>query len=618
MGPDQSRYRGETAVSETISPGIGRALDLDPNSPSPRFALALSHLQRKAYQDAATELDAILAASPDHAYAHLNLGVALIGLGRREEAIAHHRRAVELVPNDAVPLMALAVVLRDSGERDIACRYLAHAVRLGPHLAEVHFEFGRTLAALNRPDEAVIAFRQALALRPEMIGALLALGDVSQQLQQFEEAERCYEQAFAFAPKSTAPIVGLGHVFLAQGQFDKARVCFSRALELQPDLAAAYFGLALCEQHRGRLAEAARWHQRVIALEPAHCDANYNLAMIRKFRAGDAEIQSLRQLLAMPGLPLAHRATLSIAMGKICNDIGEFDEAFGYFKNGNELRKRHHPQPYDPRTFTAEIDNAIATFTKDFFLAKGRIGSESELPVFVVGVVRSGTTLVEQILASHSQIRGRGELDYLRQIVITLSARLSTAEPYPACLKVLSGPIAKDLAEEYLARLENSAPQPARSIDKRPGNFLRLGLIALLFPRARIIHCVRDPIDTCLSSYFLGHRYAPFANDLNDLGRYYRDYQRLMSHYRSVLPNQILDVPYEALVDDQAGWTRKLIDFLGLPWEDRCLAFHETERPISTPSFWQVRQPIYRSSVGRWRHYKKHLEPLFAALRSQA
>jgi len=257
----------------------------------------------------------------------------------------------------------------------------------------------------------------------------------------------------------------------------------------------------------------------------------------------------------------------------------------------------------------------IATFGAEFFARTDRAGSQSELPVFIVGMPRSGTTLVEQILASHPMVHGAGELDYMRRIMQTLPERLGVQRPIPECAANIDTALAERIAEEHLQHLREHSASALRITDKTPSNFLRLGLIALLFPKARIIHCQRDPLDTCLSCYFLrfGQGQA-FAYDLDDLGRYYRDCARLMEHWRRVLPSPLLEVPYEALVADQEGWSRRLIAFLGLDWDDRCLAFYRSERQVKTASVWQVRQPVYASSIGRWRRYAKHLGPLFAAL----
>ncbi len=300
-------------------------------------------------------------------------------------------------------------------------------------------------------------------------------------------------------------------------------------------------------------------------------------------------------------------------MAKLHDEGGDYDEAFHCFRAGNDLRKAGHR--YQPEEESLFVDRLMASFNKELFGEKERIGNRSERPVFIVGMPRSGTTLVEQILASHPQVHGHGELEEMAELVRGLSERLGSRQPYPECVKTLDEITAGSLAEAHLAQLERHGCGVVRSIDKMPHNFLHLGLIALLFPRARLIHCLRDPLDTCLSCYFqdFGSRHR-FSCDLEQLGRCYRNYQRLMAHWHATLPRPILDVPYEGLVHDQELWCRKLIDFLGLPWDERCLTYYKTERPVLTSSAWQVRQPIYTSSVGRWRHYAKHLGPLFSSL----
>ena len=300
------------------------------------------------------------------------------------------------------------------------------------------------------------------------------------------------------------------------------------------------------------------------------------------------------------------------------DDAGDYDVAFGHYKAGNDLKKA--ASLYQADATSTYVDRVIATFGTEFFARMDRAGSQPELPVFIVGMPRSGTTLVEQILASHPQVHGAGELDYMRQITQALPERLAPdsvggQQTFPECAAKIDTALAERIAEEHLQHLREHSASALRITDKTPSNFLRLGLIALLFPKARIIHCQRDPLDTCLSCYFLrfGQGQA-FAYDLDDLGRYYRDYARLMEHWRRVLPSPLLEVPYEALVADQEGWSRRLIAFLGLDWDDRCLAFYRSERQVKTASVWQVRQPVYASSIGRWRRYAKHLGPLFAAL----
>jgi hypothetical protein len=269
---------------------------------------------------------------------------------------------------------------------------------------------------------------------------------------------------------------------------------------------------------------------------------------------------------------------------------------------------------FDPCAHQAGVDQLIRTFDAVYFRRVRGFGISSELPLFIVGMPRSGTTLVEQIVASHPQVFGAGELRDVERIALSLAAHLGNDVGYPSCLAKAPAEAVRAMAERHLHRLTALAGGSVRIVDKMPTNYLHLGLIATLFPQARIIHCRRGPLDTCVSCYFSYFRGLPFAWDLEELGRYHRSYDSLMAHWKAVLPLPVLDVSYEELVDNQEAISRRLMEFCGLDWDERCLAFHETPRPVHTASTMQVRQPIYKSSVGRWRRYEAHLQPLVRAL----
>jgi tetratricopeptide (TPR) repeat protein len=589
-----------------------RALALEPGLPLARFGLGLALLAQKAYPAAAKELEAAVNARPSHSDAHLNLGIALTELGRIDQAVVHCRRAVALSPEYSGGHLRLGIALRAKAELQEAYRHLARAVELDPKLAEAHYQLGLTYHALKLPDDALRELKHTLVLQPEMVEALEELGGVLRELQRFDEALACYERALALAPQSSSLHRGIARVLYFDGRFAASRASYARALELEPDSAQDYVEIGSTYQSEGRFEEAIVCQEKAISVQPDNAEAHYRLAMMRPRDNPEARIRQLEEVLALDGLEVEHRVALHFALAKMYDAAGNHDAAFRCFKAGNDLRRLQ--RPYRAGEYTAFVDRVIAAFGKQIFADKKGIGSDSDRPVFVVGMMRSGTSLVEQILASHPQVHGHGELEFLREIVRTLPERLSTGEPYPECVASLDAMTARSLAEGHLARLERDAGQAIRSIDKMPHNFARLGLLTLLFPRAKFIHCMRDPLDVCLSCYFQYDIIAPFAHDLESLGRFYRDYERLMEHWRNTLPSQILDVPYEALVSDREDWARKLLEFLGLPWDQRCLSFYETQRAVFTPSSWQVRQPIYTSSVGRWRHYEKHLGPLFDGL----
>ncbi len=601
----------ETARPAEAARAFRRSLALEPGSALAHFGLGAALIAEKAYAAAAKELQVAAKALPNHADTHLNLAIALAELGHIDEAVAHCRRAVALNPGHPFPHLRLGLVLRAKGEPAAAQRSIVRAIEL----ADAHYQRAITASGLQRPqgDAMPAPCEQTFTPEPPVVETLKQVGGLLYDLEQFDDAIGCYERGLALAPGNPALHHAIGRTRHLQGQFEEARAAFARALELQPDNAANYTKIGRTYEAEGRFEEAIAWQEKALARQPDNAEAHYSLAMMRSAGTREARVEQLAQILARGGLDTDRRASANFALAKLCDEGGDYDLAFRYVKEANDLRKAGHRYLADERS--AFVDRLITSFGKQLFEPKENIGSRSERPVFIVGMPRSGTTLVEQILASHPQAHGHGELEQMNELARGLGERLGHRQAYPECVAGLDEVTAERVAEEHLDQLDRDGGRAARSIDKMPHNFNHLGLIALLFPRARLIHCLRDPRDTCLSCYFqdFGPR-QPFTCDFDHLARYYRDYQRLMAHWHAVLPIPILDVPYEALVGDQEGWSRKLIDFVGLDWDDRCLVFHQTERPVFTSSAWQVRQPLYNSSIGRWRHYEKHLEPLFQAL----
>ena len=342
------------------------------------------------------------------------------------------------------------------------------------------------------------------------------------------------------------------------------------------------------------------------------------LAAAGAYQFPEEEQGRLRELAARPDLPIDDSCRLHFALAQLLDRSGAYDEAFAHFRRANDLRKevdRRCGNVHDPAAQAVYTDRQLAWFTPEYFQRVRGFGSESELPVFVVGMMRSGTSLAEQIIASHPRVHGAGELRDISHLVGTLAQRLGGVSEYPHCLAQLDAAMTRALADEYLQRLRELGGNAIQVVDKFPTNFLYLGLIATLFPRARIIHCRRDPVDTCLSCYFQNFgEPLPFKLDLAHLGHYYREYERLMAHWVRVSPVPIFELCYEELTADQEAVSRRLLAFCGLDWDEQCLRFNETARAVQTASALQVRRPMYRTSVGRSRHYAAHLQPLLQAL----
>jgi len=546
-----------------------RALESKPNDAQVLCNLGNALRQLGQFREAIGYSQRAIALEPGLSMAHNNLGLALAGLGRWREAVASYRRALYLSPHYIEALNNLGNALRDLGDHREALSLHRKAVELDPRRADSHCNLGNVLFDLRHLDEAAGSFRRALALRAEYPQALLGLAMVLRIQGHTSEAEASCRAVLAIDPQHVEASVLLGELCADRGQFAQAQQHFERALEIDPGLPSAYCGLVT--------------HRKVACTDPAW-------------------VQGVQALLAKP-LPLEHEINLRYALGKYFDDLRHFDEAFGNYRQANELARRYGRQ-HDRLKLTQRVDRIIASFDAQFMLQCQGSASVSELPVLIVGMPRSGTSLTEQILASHPSVFGAGEIGFWNGAFNSLEAAGAKGES--------AASLTAGIAAEYLGRLTALSAGSLRVSDKRPANFLYAGLIHAVFPRARIIHMQRHPVDTCLSIYFQNFfNIGPYAHDFDNLVHYYREYVRVTDHWRAVLPaSALLEVPYEALIADQEAWTRRMLDFIGLPWDPRCLDFHETERVVTTASRWQVRQKISRASAGRWRNYEPYLGPL--------
>jgi tetratricopeptide (TPR) repeat protein len=577
---------------------IRQALDL--HGPEPLFHTNLSaaYLAAARLADAADHARQAIRLKPDLPDAHNNLGVALRRLGKLEEAEIAFSDAVRLDPRHVDARTNLGAALQQQGNLTGALVHLEEAIRLAPASAQAHNDLGGTLIAVRRPETALDHLRRAILLKPDFADAHNNLGVALRNTNQFGDSLESFRTAVRLKPAYTRARINLAHALQLLGRIDEALAEYQEVLRLEPDNALALNYLS-------------------------------NLAAHGYVRLSQDQKRLLEELAARPDLPTEDLCRLHFALARLSDKAGAYDEAFVHCARGNELRKefdRRRGQVFDPALHRDLVDRLIATFTPAYFERVAGFGIESDLPIFVVGMMRSGTTLVEQILASHPHVHGAGELPDVEALIARLvnggSKQQSLAPPssqpraaYPNCLAGLDAATARTLAEDYIERLRRQGGAAARVVDKLPANHLHLGLIATLLPRARIIHCRRDALDTCLSCYFQNFTDPhPFAFDLGQLGQYYREYERLMARWAKVLPVPIFDLPYESLTADQEAVSRRLLAFCGLEWDDRCLHFHETNRPIRTASALQVRQPMYRTSVGRWKHYAAHLKPLLEAL----
>jgi tetratricopeptide (TPR) repeat protein len=578
---------------------------------------------------------------PGDAEAQGNLGAALCDLGRWSEALPSLRRALAIDPGSVQAAADAGNALFMSGHAEEALACYRRVIELDPRSADAHNNLGLCLASLGRREQAVAHYEQALALEPRHTEALDNLGMTWRELGERRRAEALHRRALEIDPRRARSHHGIGSAQLERGRLDDAAASFRQALAVEPGHVAAHLGLAATLRQQRRVAEAqticekalalaprsaeARWllgelrsdlgtfpeaqelYRQAIDIDPTFPSAFSSMALQRKMTAADAPWQAGVESLLARGPPLAHAIGLRYALGKYFDDLGRHDEAFAHYRTANELTKRYG-RVYDADKLVRRIDALIATFDARFVRAPPRAASPSasasERPVFVLGMPRSGTSLAEQILAAHPAVFGAGEVSFWEDAIAAHESHGWTGEAGATAISAI--------AAEYLARTAQAPEGTLRVVDKMPANFLYAGLIHAVFPRARIIHLRRHPLDTCLSIYFQNFlNAAAYCNDLGHLAHYYREYVRITDHWRAVLPaTAFLEVPYEGLVADQERWTRRMLEFIDLPWDPTCLEFHRSQRVVITASKWQVRQSINSASVGRWRNYRRHIGPL--------
>ena len=507
------------------------------------------------------------------------------------------------VPQKTDDLVRRAKKAFDSGAYDVALKINQGLVHRDPANAAALNDLGATLCKVGEYLEGERRFRQALSLNPNYAEASCNLGNVLRWIGSMEESEVYLRRALKLKPNYREARTSLGLTLAYLGRLRDARARFDKVLKTAPREIEALFGLGLIAKLEGRFSEAEALFKRVLEYRPKAAGALAALATLRRMTPADSDWLQEAKALINAGVNLLEEADLRFAIGKFHDDLGEFDEAFRSFNAANTILRTVAPR-YDRKDRDEFIEKMLQHYSKDVIAAVDGGTSSSARPLFVLGMPRSGTSLTEQILASHPSIYGAGELEFWNASVGSRKSEVREG--------LLSRAARDELAKDYLRALQARAGDELRVIDKTPINSDYMGIIYSVFPNARFIYMERDPIDVCLSCYFQQFVASKsFAMDLSDLAHYYKGHRQLFNHWRSILPEQsILVVPYAELVRDQEKWTRKILEFIGLEWDVRCLSFHDTERAVVTASAWQVRQRIYTGSVGRSLAYKKHLGPL--------
>ena len=585
-----------------------------------------------------------LSEEPNYAKGHEELGRALMQQGRGDEAIASLREALRIDPKLQSAQLALVGALGEAGRDEEAEAAMQAYLRADPSRERLAKAAEHQRA--GRLEEAEAVYRDILRQDPRNLEALRLLALIAMHAEQYGQAEQLLkraveiapdflaawidlaraqlerldlaaarssiERAALMAPRSVPVLVNLANIQARSGEHRAAIETFRRAAGLNPRAPGPWLGLGNALKTIGEQAEAIAAYRQAAELRPEHSEAWWSLSNLKTFRFDDAEVAAMEQQLAAAAMPEA-RVQLSFALGKAYEDRGDYTRAFALFEQGNRIRRSI--EHYDPVQTEVINERIRRVFDGELLARMSDVGYPDPAPVFVVGLPRSGSTLIEQILSSHSQVDGTHELPELGRLIQQFGRDRQDRNPYPEALRALDAEGWRDLGRSYIDRTERYRGAAPRFVDKNPNNFANIGLIAIALPNARIVNARRHPLDTCLSCYKqLFARGQPFTYDLAELGEYYLEYEKMMAHWHSVLPGRILDVRYEDMVADQAGQTRRLLAHCGLTWEDACLRYYETERAIRTASSEQVRLPIYDSSVGIWRRYASELGPLIEIL----
>ena len=534
--------------------------------------------------------------------------------GNLREADKLARRVLGAVPHQPDALHLLATVARESGRADLAVDLYRRLLRRHPAIPVAHNSLGNMLQERGEWGPAIACYEAALSHDPRYVTAYFNLGQALLRVGVVARAQTCLRRAVDLAPNDAQVRSRFARVLAELGRSEEAVTEALRAVELDPASVVLRNDLGTIQATMGEFDAARESYRTALAMAPGYAKAAVNLAKIKRFTAEDDPDAAL--ILAAAGHAPGDRDSrrdLHLALGKIHDDRGDWDTAFTHYDEAN--RPFAEIARADADTSLGLMDQVRAFFDADWFAGRAAEPEVDPTPVFIVGMPRSGTSLVEQILAAHPAVHGAGELSEIGHMVADIASRADASDPYPGCMRSLDAEAVRALGQRYIAHLRTHSPDAARVTDKLPGNYLHLGFIATILPGARIIHCRRDPLDTAISLYFndfgSGHDYS---NDLRSIGRLIRGMRALMIHWEAVLGERMLAVDYETLVADPEPEARRMVRHVGLEWEDACLRPHEVSRPVHTASKWQVRQPVYRRSAGRAHRYDRFLGPLLEAL----
>lgn len=586
-----------------------------PNHADAIHLLGIIYHQSGQQNEAIRLIEKAIAINDRNPFYYNNLGSCYLANHNTEHAKDLYQKAIELKPDYVEAINNLGDCLHRLGKADQAILWYDKALTIDNNNYEVHHNLACAYQQLLESKRALQHYQRALQLNPNHLPSLINISNLLSRHGNVKEAIGLLKKALNIDPQNLDVRRSLGMAFVMQGELQQAEQCFQQVLQVNPNDQAALAEMAVIKGYQGNTDETEQLCHQVLAREPKNIQALCTLADLSLLNDIDATIITMEQLLEAPQTDNDDKIKLHFHLATLYERQHKYQQAFSHYQQSNQLKIQLIGNPFDLNNIANRFQRLMDNINADFFSHRKDWGNPSNQPIFVVGMPRSGTSLVEQILASHSQVFGAGELTEFKQFS-EIFTDYKDPDQFKEALQSLNPELVDQLAQTYLEKIRRLAAGKPYVVDKMPNNFETLWLIHLVFPNARIVHCQRDPMDTCLSCYFTnfskGHHYK---HDLATLGGYYNLYQTLTNHWLQVLPKEsIINIGYENLVRNPEPVMRELVSFCGLPWEDNCLNFFATERVVKTASYTQVKENLYQSSIGRWRHYADFLTPLQQAL----
>lgn len=553
--------------------------------------------------------------APDHFGALSNLANAQMGMGSHEQALQNYEKALQQKPDAHIVLDNYGRALSGMGRREEAIDQYNKVIKLNPSYAPVYAALGKAYAESGYPEKALEIFKKAVQIDSKSGEAHVGLGVLFSGMGKLEEAENHFNAALRINRKNYSAYVGMANLKRYSGEMDKVHGYLKQAEAIiQGDDPGVQSLKAEMLEREGDKEKAYEIIKQMIEADSMNFQAAIVFSRLaRKFERVDEALEMIDNIINKPATNVSEKQALMFAAGDLLDKLNRYEEAMAYYQKANSALDIS----CDREAYVRKHDEIINGFSRDALSKFPRATTRSNRPVFVLGMPRSGTSLTEQILATHTNVYGAGELFFINQIESVMQQENATLDDYAAIINTLDQSKLTEMAQSYLDNIKQLNSKAKYVIDKMPHNLFQIGLISLLFPEARIIHCKRNPLDNCLSIYFQSFIWAhDYAMDLADIGFFYNEYERMMAHWEEVIDNPILTVQYEDILKDQEAVSRQLLDFCGLEWDDSVMKFYESKRDVGTASYDQVRQPIYQSSKERWKNYEAHLAVLIKELDS--